>query len=30
MTKSTIDQVILVDGSLAGTEFRTSQRWMRK
>ncbi len=30
MTKITIDQVILVDGSLAGTEFRTSQRWTRK
>jgi hypothetical protein len=30
MTKITIDQVILVDGSLAGTEYRTSQRWTRR
>ncbi len=30
MTKITIDQVILVDGSLAGTEYRTSQRWASK
>lgn len=30
MTKIPVDQVILVDGSLAGSEYRTSQRWMRK
>lgn len=30
MTKISIDQVTLVDGSLAGTEYRTSQRWTRK
>jgi general stress protein 26 len=30
MTKITIEQIVLVDGGLAGTEFRTSQRWMRK
>lgn len=30
MTKIPIDQVILVDGSLAGTDYRTSQRWTRK
>ena len=30
MTKITIEQVTLVDGSLAGTEYRTSQRWTRK
>lgn len=30
MLKITIDEVILVDGSLAGTEYRTSQKWTRK
>lgn len=30
MTKITIEQVILVDGGLAGTEYRTSQQWTRK
>lgn len=30
MTKITIDEVILVDGSLAGSEYRTSQKWTRK
>ena len=30
MTKITIEQVILVDGRLAGTEYRTSQQWTRK
>jgi len=30
MTRITIEQVILVDGSLAGTEYRTSQRWTKK
>ena len=30
MTRITIEQVVLVDGSLAGTEYRTSQRWTGK
>ena len=30
MTKITIEQVTLVDGRLAGTEYRTSQQWTRK
>jgi len=30
MTKITIEQIVLVDGSLAGTEYRTSQRWTRR
>ncbi len=30
MTKITIEEVTLVDGSLAGTEYRTSQRWTKK
>jgi len=30
MTRTTIEQVILVDGTLAGTEYRTSQIWKRK
>lgn len=30
MTKITIEQIILVDGSLARTEYRTSQQWTRK
>ena len=30
MMKITIEEVTLVDGTLAGTEYRTSQRWTRK
>jgi hypothetical protein len=29
MTRIPIDQIILVDGTLGGTEYRTSQRWTR-
>ncbi len=30
MTKITIDKVVMVDGSLARSEYRTSQQWKRK
>jgi len=30
MTKITIEKVVLLDGSLARTEYRTSQQWTRK
>jgi len=30
MTRITIDKATLVDGSLSGTEYRTSQQWTRK
>jgi len=29
MTRIPIEEIILVDGTLAGTEYRTSQRWAR-
>ena len=29
MTRIPIEEIILVDGTLGGTEYRTSQRWMR-